>query len=340
MRFIPLLAAVALASTPMSSAAQTPEQEAAIVGAFLQFDCVMTRENEDSVVAAMGLSDDESEAAGQAMFEAGRFQQVNDTLVLQHPDCPGGGDVQTPSGPAAATAWMQSLSPAQAADVLAEIMAANGCGVADEAFGLFQQQVSNSIAARFGFDLGSLLPDQMDPFLDALDDLGESGANELLREGRLIDGPDGVTLVACQGADASVGGAQSGPDLMHRLLELDREDVAAIEAATLAEIGCRVSPDMGFNFTAMVFDRIMASVEFDLGPAGALDVMGHARLAQPYRGENAEELTYASGLVNDAFNAMVRDGRLQAQGTMLVAEACTPTSPLPNALLPYLTGQP
>ncbi len=158
----------------------------------------MTRANEDAVVAAMGLSDDVSEEVGQQMFAEGQFRQINDNLVLLHPDCPNGTvGSATPIGVQAAVNWMAALGGDQSADVVAEIMTARGCVIGADEFGRFQSEVARAVGERFGFDETALPSEEMDPFLDAFEAMLERGVLQLVRQGRLVDGDEGRTLVGC-----------------------------------------------------------------------------------------------------------------------------------------------
>lgn len=182
-----------IAAIPVTASAESTPAEDAVVQAFLQFDCVMTRGNEDAVVAAMGLSDDESEAVGQQMLASGQLQPVDDNLVLQHPDCPAGQDAAEPTGVEAAIVWMTSLRAGDAANAVAEVMAANDC-----VFGTtFEEHVGAAVAGRFGFDMTGLLSEDMDPFIGALVTMSERGLQQLVRDERVEDGPTGITLRDC-----------------------------------------------------------------------------------------------------------------------------------------------
>ena len=185
--------AASLATTPTVSFGQTTDVEGAIIKAFLQFDCTMTPENEDDVVAAIGLDDDVSQPVGMQMMADGRFQQIGDALVLVHPDCPS----RAATGVEAAIAWMDGLSNAQAADVLAELLAERGCAYGSEDAGRFDGEVAAAVGRRFQFDETALPLEAMDPFLDALETMNTRGVLQLVRDERVEDAEGGLTLRNC-----------------------------------------------------------------------------------------------------------------------------------------------
>lgn len=181
--------------------AQTSPDREHMIEVFEAAGCVANRSTGDAIFAVVGLSSDAAVAISRQLVAEGVMVLEQGGTRLTINGCANGPIPPARTGVVAATLWMSNIDDARAGDALAEMIAARGCSVRDDASEAFTDEVARAVAGRFEVDLPTPLPSEDDVqfggFVQVLDDMGDRGGSHLFSTGGVDVAGGNATLVGC-----------------------------------------------------------------------------------------------------------------------------------------------